>query len=77
MLQAVLLVAERRSKKKSILSEIVDAQQADKNLRTYFKLGGASSKNRYDLSVIEDTKTITEKVKIVIPFCLRKDTVAW
>ena len=59
------------------ISEIVDAQQADKNLRTYFKRGGTSNENRYKLSVVEDTKVITENGKIMIQFCLRKDIVAW
>ncbi len=60
-----------------IISEIVDAQQADKNLRKYFKCGGTSIKNSYELSVVKDTKIVAENGKKVIPFCLRKDIVAW
>ena len=59
------------------ISEIVDAQQADKNLHTYFKRGGVSSKNWCKLSAVKDTTIITENGKMMIPFCLQKDIVAW
>ena len=36
------------------IPEIANAQHADENLRRYFKRGGASSTDRYKVSIIED-----------------------
>ncbi len=54
------------------ISEIVDAQQADKHIFSYFRCGGGSKFIQYKLSVVKDTKIVTENGKIKIPFCLKK-----
>ena len=49
-------------------------------IKTYvstLNVGGVSGKNQYDISVVKDTKIVIENGKIVIPFCLQKDIVAW
>ncbi len=61
------------------ITEISDAQRHDKHLSRYFKRGGASNTktNRYNISLVEDTKVVTDNVKLVIPPCLQKDIVDW
>ena len=61
------------------ITEISDAQRHNKHLSRYFKRGGASSTktNRYKISLVEDTKVVTDIRKLVIPSCLQKDIVAW
>ena len=60
------------------VSEIADAQRADKVLRKFFKNGGASKRSRFVVSLIENTRVITdEKSKLVIPKMLQRRAVMW
>ena len=59
------------------VTEIADAQRADKHLKKYFKRGGEKAGN-LKLNLIEDTYVLTdEKLKMYIPTPLRKRAVLW
>ena len=63
------------------VSEIRDAQLSDKHLRKIFKRGGETKENSdhtYIVSIIEDTKVITDKsLRMVIPKPLQSRAVIW
>ncbi len=57
-------------------TKIYDAQRHDKHLSQYFKHGGAAKTNRYKISVVKDTRVVTDNGKLMISPCLQKDKVA-
>ena len=61
------------------VTEIADAQKADKFLRKLFKHEGEKSKGQqYQVSIIEDTRILTdERLRMVIPKPLQKKAVQW
>ena len=61
------------------VSEIADAQRADKVLRKLFKRKGKQVKSTaYQVSIIDDTRILTDKkMKMVIPKSLQRRAVVW
>ena len=64
------------------ITEIADAQHADKVLRKFFKRGGeestSSSEHQYRVSILEDTRIITDGAyRMVIPSSLQERAVQW
>ena len=59
------------------ITEIADAQRADKNLKKFFKQK-KNDKSRYSVSIIEETRVLTdEKMRMVIPASLQQRAVKW
>ena len=58
------------------VTEIADAQRADKHLRKFFKRGGDKA-STFEVSLVEETKVLTENSKLVIPKSLQKRAVMW
>ena len=61
------------------VTEIADAQRADKFLRKIFDRGGEKKRDQhYQVSIIEDTRIITdERLRMVVPEPLQKRAVQW
>ena len=61
------------------VTEIADAQRADKFLRKLFKPGGDKpEEQQYQVSIVEDTKILTDnRLRMVIPKPLQKKAVQW
>ena len=58
------------------VTEIADVQQADKHLRKFFKRGGDKA-STFEVSLVEETKVLTENSKLVVPKSLQKWVVLW
>ena len=60
------------------ITEIADAQKADKHLRKLFKRGGENSEMQYQVSLVEDTEVLTNsQLRLVLPPSLQKRAVQW
>ena len=65
------------------VSEIADAQRADKALRKFFKKqkkrkSEQVTSQRFQVSIIEDVQVLTDdKMKMIIPPALQQRTIAW
>ena len=58
------------------VTEIADAQRADKHLRKFFKRGGNKA-STFEVSLVEETEVLTENSKLAIPKSLQKRAVMW
>jgi hypothetical protein len=60
------------------IHEIADAQRADKFLRKLFKRGGEKGDQQYQVSIVEDTRVLTDdRLRMVVPKSLQKRAVQW
>ena len=60
------------------ITEIADAQKADKHLRKLFKRGGENNEMQYQVSLVEDTEVLTNsQLRLVLPPSLQKRAIQW
>jgi len=60
------------------ITEIADAQKADKHLSKIFKHGGKNNDMQYQISLVEDTEVLTNsQLRLVLPPSLQKRAVQW
>jgi hypothetical protein len=60
-----------------LLTEIVDAQCKDQELKVYFKKNAKMLQKDKGPHLIEDTKVLYKNGKIIIPTSLRHRAVSW
>ena len=58
------------------VTEISNAQHADKHLRKFFKRGGDKA-STFEVSLVEETEVLKENSKLVIPKSFQKRAVMW
>ena len=60
------------------ITEIADAQKADKHLRKLFKRGDENKEMQYQVSLVEDTEVLTNsQLRLVLPPSLQKRAIQW
>ncbi len=59
------------------LTEIADAQRKDRELKANFKKNAIMPHKDMGIQLIEDTKVLCKKGKVIIPTSLRKRAVKW
>ena len=58
------------------ITEIADAQKADKHLCKLFKSGGENNEMQYQISLVEDTGVLTNsQLRLALPPPLHKEAV--
>jgi len=60
------------------ITEIADAQKADKHLRKLYERGGVNNEMQYQVSLVEDTEVLTNsQLRLVLPPSLQKRAIQW
>jgi hypothetical protein len=59
------------------LTEIADAQHKDRELKAYFKNNAIMPHKDMGIQLIEDTKVLCKKGKVIIPTSLCQRAVKW